>query len=122
MRALLYATIVSLVMCSGCNSSDAKAIAKVESAILEQLRDPSSAIFSNVRVVGGGVVCGEVNSKNGFGGYVGRQRFLGSVTGTTASAQIFNAESDKGGPTLCDIYDEAASANEAEDRQKARKP
>ena len=44
-----------------------------------QLNDPESAQFRNLELAGD-AVCGEVNAKNGFGGYVGFQPFyaLGS--------------------------------------------
>ena len=120
MRAAQFITIVAVgLSCVGCSSKDSKAIKAVESAVREQLRDPNSATFSNVRVVGGNIVCGEVNSKNAFGGYAGRQRFLGTVTGASAQADIFSADDDKGGPTLCDTHDQAVSTVNAEDRQKA---
>lgn len=56
-------------------------IVKSRDAIKSRLRDPSSADFRNVRFYSGGpvpVVCGEVDSKNGFGGYTGFQRFIAS--------------------------------------------
>lgn len=56
-------------------------IVKSRDAIKSRLRDPGSADFRNVRFYSGGpvpVVCGEVNSKNGFGGYSGFQRFIAS--------------------------------------------
>lgn len=46
---------------------------------MEKLTDPSSAQFKNVRLLGGSMVCGEVNAKNRLGGYVGFTTF--SVTG-----------------------------------------
>lgn len=54
-------------------------IVKSHDAIKVRLRDPGSADFRNSRFYSGGsapVVCGEVNSKNGFGGYSGFQRFI----------------------------------------------
>jgi hypothetical protein len=48
------------------------------------LKDPESADFRDVVVVHKGqwrTVCGEVNAKNGFGGYTGYSEFLGSVEG-----------------------------------------
>lgn len=45
----------------------------------DKLRDPDSAVFRNEAFFSGGivpVVCGEVNSKNGFGGMTGFQRFF----------------------------------------------
>lgn len=55
---------------------------QVEKIVMENLKDPNSAQFRNVKAVllkngsekqGG---CGEVNAKNGFGGYNGFKRFL----------------------------------------------
>ncbi len=43
--------------------------AKVNVAV--KLRDPNSAVFSNVRFVTPKLVCGSVNAKNGYGGYTG---------------------------------------------------
>lgn len=43
----------------------------------EQLIDPDSAQFRNMAVSAkGNIVCGEVNSKNRMGGYVGYQPFF----------------------------------------------
>jgi len=44
-----------------------------------RLRDPASAEFTNVRIVrrnGRTAICGYVNSRNGFGGMTGPQRFI----------------------------------------------
>ncbi|HRO04468.1 MAG TPA: hypothetical protein PLS69_12770, partial [Terricaulis sp.] len=63
--------------------------AEVENAVREQLRDPRSAIFRNVRRVAtridpnAHVVCGEVNSRNGFGGYAGFRMFAVDNAGVT---------------------------------------
>lgn len=54
-------------------------IARQKDNIKERLREPDSVEFRNVlisRVTGGPVVLGEVNSKNGFGGYTGFTRFM----------------------------------------------
>lgn len=62
-------------------SKQALWIVKSHGAIKSRLRDPGSADFRNSRFYSGGpvpVVCGEVNSKNGFGGYSGFQRFIAS--------------------------------------------
>ena len=47
--------------------------------IKSKLRDPDSAVFDQVRVSrksGHPIACGTVNSKNGFGGMTGAQRFI----------------------------------------------
>jgi hypothetical protein len=52
-----------------------------QGAIKSRLKDPDSAQFRNVYFTdasGGPMVCGEVNSKNSYGGYVGFQRFVAS--------------------------------------------
>lgn len=56
----------------------------MQDRVREQLKDPDSAVFRNARTYHGGgapVVCGEVNSRNSFGGMSGYQRFVaaGSV-------------------------------------------
>ncbi|MEP0189762.1 MAG: hypothetical protein ABJP70_01200 [Erythrobacter sp.] len=48
-------------------------------SVRAKLRDPDSAVFSNLRVStkgGADVVCGEVNSRNGLGGMSGKQQFV----------------------------------------------
>ena len=64
-------------------SSSAKYMA--ERRVKNLLRDPGSAEFRNLRVYTQTnprqrAVCGEVNSKNGFGGYVGFAPFVAIVT------------------------------------------
>ena len=69
-----------------------KAIAASQDAAKKGLKDPDSAKFQNLRIAdfdGGKVVCGEINAKNGYGGYVGYKRF---VAGTSA-ATIYNTSS-----------------------------
>ena len=55
-------------------------IAKGKVAVKLRLNDPDSAQFRNVYFHRGKdnlpLTCGEVNSKNGFGGYVGFQHFI----------------------------------------------
>lgn len=55
-----------------------EAVERATRAVKAQLRDPSSAEFSNVRVRGNDVqmtVCGEVNARNAYGGYAGSMAF-----------------------------------------------
>jgi len=56
-------------------SPDVQVIATAQSLVKGRLKDPDSAQFRNVRRLPDGDICGEVNSKNGFGGYVGFQHF-----------------------------------------------
>ena len=69
-----------------------KTIAAAQDAAKKGLKDPDSAKFQNLRIAdfdGGKVVCGEINAKNSYGGYVGYKRF---VAGTSA-ATIYNTSS-----------------------------
>jgi hypothetical protein len=57
-------------------------IEKGKAAIANKLKDPSSAQFRNVRLVkylDGEVICGEINGKNSYGGYVGYSDFVADV-------------------------------------------
>lgn len=72
--------------------SDGVRIGNAEYAISQQMRDPESAQFRDVSVhaVAGGekVVCGEVNSKNGYGGYAGFQRFVATGRSSFLESQM----------------------------------
>ena len=62
-----------------------KTIASAQDAAKKTLKDPDSAKFKNIRMMdydGGKVLCGEINAKNSYGGYVGYKRF---VAGTSAA-------------------------------------
>ncbi len=67
------------------------------------LKDPDSAKFEAVRTgwtSGAPVTCGYVNSRNGFGGMTGRQRFIsGNVT--AVEEQMPAGEMDKAWDRLC---------------------
>ncbi len=52
-------------------------------AVKGQLRDPGSAEFRGLRLADQNTVCGEVNAKNGFGGYSGWQSFVVGTRGQT---------------------------------------
>jgi hypothetical protein len=81
-------------------------IGKSQKGIKTKLRDPDSAQFRDVRFYSGGptpVVCGEVNSKNGFGGYGGFQRFIASGENLAflQSEMASPAEMDDAWKTMC---------------------
>ena len=58
------------------------------------LRDPSSAQLRKlIRTTDSKYgLCGEVNSKNGFGGYVGFRQFYGVINGATAMIELVPRE------------------------------
>lgn len=63
-----------------------QAMEKGMESVRRQLKDPESARFQNTRLAayaGGMVLCGEINAKNSYGGYVGFKRFVaGSISAT----------------------------------------
>lgn len=99
------------LLCAGCAPATPlppvalaeDADAAVQSAIRARLRDPESAKFSRMRAGtdakdGATVVCGMVNSKNGFGGYAGPAPF--QVRAKGGSYQIDAIDTAGSGPGL----------------------
>jgi hypothetical protein len=89
LSAVVIAAIVGLGFCTRQSPEEAKRsqseraetrlIVEARLAVKDRLRDPASARFDGERVTsrpGGPYVCGFVNSKNGFGGYAGRSRYV----------------------------------------------
>ena len=75
MRMLALVSFIA-PMLAGCNSSEKQML----EAVREQLKDPSSAQFSELEMKktsdgSMNVLCGQVNAKNSFGGYVGARPF-----------------------------------------------
>lgn len=92
-KAKLPIVSALILLVAGCGpSKEDEAIAAVKAAAQEQLRDPASAQFTDIRTrpgPGAGVkVCGEVNSKNGFGGYAGKQKFQGIYAEGMSAAAV----------------------------------
>ena len=68
--------------------------------VSQRLRDPSSATFQNEttseRIGDAKLVCGEVNAKNGFGGFTGfsnyTEEFFMTASGITHTMPIFDSD------------------------------
>jgi hypothetical protein len=65
--------IFALLLLAGCGFENSH-VAEAKRLVGEQLRDPRSAEFRKVEDYDG-LVCGEVNARNSFGGMVGFQPF-----------------------------------------------
>lgn len=67
-------------------------MAEIQATILYHLKDPDSAKLRNVAAVklddGSLKICGEVNSRNSFGGYTGFMPFSGTVTNGKFQLQL----------------------------------
>ena len=78
-----YAQTVKSFLSTG---TQEQAIEKAKQVVASSLKDPDSAQFRNVRIANymdGKVVCGEVNGKNSYGGYVGFGPFVASTDSST---------------------------------------
>ena len=72
----------------------ARELAVVKSSVRQAMKDPQSAMFGRIaasissdKVV---TVCGFVNGKNSFGGYVGKKPFLGVLTGQNTGYYVID--------------------------------
>ena len=83
--------------------SDGDFIVKSQTLVLGKLRDTSGVKWRNLyvsRSSGARVLCGEINSKNGFGGYSGFQQFVsGGIT--FFESEVDSAEWQKVWIELC---------------------
>lgn len=72
-------TLACLFFISACKPSDNYVISLGENLVKDKLIDPDSAKFNSFFHKSGdlyGYVCGDVNSKNTFGGYTGKSHIL----------------------------------------------
>ena len=66
------------------DKEDEELIKLAQDDIMEELIDPDSANFRNEKIIrndNGLYVCGEVNAKNSFGGYVGFKPYFSAIFG-----------------------------------------
>lgn len=78
--SVVIAAVVVLVFV-GLVGYRAHVVGGLQRQVTDVLLDPGSAQFRAVRfssdwTVAGGVMCGEVNTRNPFGGYIGYQKFV----------------------------------------------
>ena len=69
-----------------------------DSIVRPRLREPASGQFSRLHGAltdQGNYLCGDVNAKNGFGGYSGPQRFAAAVSGPIAGQVFFEGPNQK---------------------------
>ncbi|BFM75542.1 TPA: hypothetical protein ACSIRU_003761 [Acinetobacter baumannii] len=66
-KIILLSLVLGLIGINGCSKVEKES----KEAVLSTLKDPDSAQFQNIKGY-----CGEVNSKNSYGGYVGFKRYV----------------------------------------------
>jgi len=90
---IFVAPIMGLVVgIPSCNhyTNHVKPIEEAKNLVKADLNDPESAQFRNVRIHEFGSVCGEVNARNRFGGYVGFRYF--EVSGSSTKRAFIDSE------------------------------
>lgn len=109
MRAAAFLACLAL---AGCGSPEPMSKAEEAELVLRStyerevkalLKDPESAQFTDVTFHQGGpvpVICGKVNSKNGFGGYGGPQGFVYSGA-AFVEEQMADGEWEKAASQFC---------------------
>lgn len=97
MRALIAATLMLATATAQAAPPPPNARA-IQQAVAAELRDPGAAQFRGIRVIAtteaGANVCGEVNAKNGYGGFTGWQPFFAEMIslGSTWKAVLWTAD------------------------------
>ncbi|MGO3920808.1 hypothetical protein [Acinetobacter venetianus] len=91
----LYLILLVAMISSNTLANDKALINKAKQDIKYQMKDPTSVLFRNVHVVTNSVgrksVCGEVNAKNSYGGYVGFKDFYNtSIVTDSDDRKFFN--------------------------------
>lgn len=72
-------SIMLLALTLPAAASERAEVAAAKDVAARDLKDPTSAQFRNLRIAGTGdkaTVCGEINGKNSYGGYVGFRKFV----------------------------------------------
>lgn len=91
MRVVLVA--VGMMLATAAVADDAALIKQAEDAVTHNLLDPESARFRDVGV-NGDTVCGQVNAKNAYGGYIGFRSFYVLSDGTDSGIEPASGDSD----------------------------
>jgi hypothetical protein len=61
------------------DQADAQLVLKLKTKVVSGLKDPDSAQFQSIQLNSArSALCGQVNAKNSYGGYVGFRRFVSS--------------------------------------------
>lgn len=71
MKKSVIFCVLTVLTATTAIADDKTSIAAARAAVLGSLKNPASARFEGDVVYPGGVVCGLVNGKNAYGGYVG---------------------------------------------------
>ncbi|VVN18497.1 hypothetical protein PS645_04176 [Pseudomonas fluorescens] len=91
----IIAVAACLLTLSGCQDSEEQRLLTLADAakksIAERYKDPESVIFKDLKLDWQQQhICGELNAKNGYGGYTGFERFRADLDGVGANTVVTN--------------------------------
>ena len=92
MRFQLIAPIFIAISLTSCDQIYDPSIAEAKTNIKLNLKDPDSAIFRNHIDTRQKIVCGEVNAKNSFGGFIGYRSFIYKETDKSVIIEGSNSD------------------------------
>jgi hypothetical protein len=76
MNTTPFALLACMALTAAAAPSRQKGEQEIVSLVKEQLKDPESARFRDIKKMENGNFCGWVNAKNSYGGYTGYQAFF----------------------------------------------
>ena len=79
-KFIIYVSLALIGIASGAayQYDELFVVPPLRAMISSQMKDPDSAKFRNESLTKSGWLCGEINSKNGLGGYSGFERYISS--------------------------------------------
>ena len=92
-------TVIAISAClmalAGCQDSEEQRLLKVANAakksIAARYKDPEAVVFKDLSLDWQQQhICGELNAKNGYGGYIGYEMFRADLKGTGGSTVVTN--------------------------------
>lgn len=110
--------LLSLTILSACGDNSKEMVSLGEGVARDSLKDPNSAQFKSIYVSStddSGFVCGKINAKNGYGGYVGFKNYyvyIAEYDGKVKEhgpVKIIETDDDKGNEnfnSICKGYSE----------------
>jgi hypothetical protein len=108
--SLILASLSLLFSTTGCENAVQKKVKTTQDSFRMTLIDPNSAMFQDVKMYEDGALCGQVNSKNRMGGYVGFTSFY-YKDGTSLVHQ--EAVVPSGGPLDTDSWSSYVASSES---------
>jgi hypothetical protein len=92
------AIVIALLVLAAVSVAEAapKDVERAREAVRRVLKDPESARFTGEYISSSGAICGRVNAKNSYGGYIGPKSYVFTKAGQLAIVQDVGDTSPEG--------------------------